>query len=99
MQLADNCLQQRLPFTSFQKHFQGNQKDVGIVEANKANKQSKDFKVSKLGSYHCPVCHKQVYRAPPSHMTIPIEKLSSAIHDQSTVHGSSLEGEEFPVDS
>ena len=38
------------------------------------------------------MCHKQS-RAPPSHMTIPIEKPSSAIHDQFTVHGSSLQRE------
>ena len=37
------------------KDFQGNQKDVGMVEANKVSKQEKNYK----GSYHCPVCHKQ----------------------------------------
>ena len=46
------------------KDFQGNQKDVGMVEASKVSKQGKDCK----GSYHCPVCHKQV---PLSHITIP----------------------------
>ena len=41
-----------------------NQKDVGVVEANKVSKQGKDCK----GSYHRPVCYKQS-RVPPSHIT------------------------------
>ena len=44
------------------KDFKGNQKDVGMVEANKVSKQGKDCK----GSYHCSMCHKQskVYHCP-----------------------------------
>ena len=40
-------------FTSVQKEFQGNQKDVGMVEANKVSKQGKDCKGTG------PVCYKQ----------------------------------------
>ena len=59
----------RFQLMYIQVNFQGNQKDVGIVEVNKVNKQGKDCKGSCTAALY--VTNKVKYPE-PFHITIPI---------------------------